>query len=466
MEKYPDISHHHPVANWNEVKKECGFLISKATQGTAYTDPTLDGFIKNCEEKKIPYWLYGFLVKGDGRKQAKYLVEKCKGKTGEHFCGYIIDAEKNSSTGTKPTDSQVRDALGYLSSLGTKWGLYTGFADYSYYKNSIIKAKNAKNGFWWEARYGKNDGAYSPKYPCNNGAALHQFTSQGSCNGIVGKIDLNKLMGFKNEMWFKEGLNMAVKIGSARINEKGTVTGGKAGDQTGGEVSIQNWYLHNKGWVVMHPKDKAVAEKIAKCMEMACANDNIGYCQTHRDDLRKTSAKYNYSVDKVKVKVEVDCSALVRVCCLYAGINVGDFNTASEVSALKKTGKFDIVTDKSVCNGSDRLRRGDVLVTKTKGHTVVVLTNGKNAENDSINKNEIEKGGAYMFEVNQVKKGSKGKDVKLAQKILKGLKYYTGSIDGEFGSNTDKATRSYQKSKRLGVDGIIGKNTWKSLIDV
>ena len=40
---------------------------------------------------------------------------------------------------------------------------------------------------------------------------------------------------------------MAVRIGSARINEKGTTTGGKAGDQTGGEVSIQNYYLHRKG---------------------------------------------------------------------------------------------------------------------------------------------------------------------------------------------------------------------------
>lgn len=47
---------------------------------------------------------------------------------------------------------------------------------------------------------------------------------------------------------------MAVRIGSARINEKGTTTGGKAGDQTGGEVSIQNYYLHRKGWYVARPE--------------------------------------------------------------------------------------------------------------------------------------------------------------------------------------------------------------------
>ena len=175
---------------------------------------------------------------------------------------------------------------------------------------------------------------------------------------------------------------MSVKIGSARINEKGTTTGGKAGDQTGGEVSIQNWYLHKKGWVVIRAKDPEAAEKIAKCMEMACANKNIGYCQTHRDDLRKIAVKYNYDTGKVDVKVEVDCSALVRVCCLYAGINVGNFNTASEIAALEKTGKVIVLTSDKYCKKSDYLKRGDILVTKTKGHTVVVLTNGPKAEQE------------------------------------------------------------------------------------
>ncbi len=41
-----------------------------------------------------------------------------------------------------------------------------------------------------------------------------------------------------------------VKLGSARIDENGHATGGKAGDQTGKEVSTQNWYKHNKGWRV------------------------------------------------------------------------------------------------------------------------------------------------------------------------------------------------------------------------
>ena len=173
---------------------------------------------------------------------------------------------------------------------------------------------------------------------------------------------------------------MAVKIGSARINEKGTTTSGKPGDQTGGEVSTQNWYRHSKGWVVIRPKSSASAEKIAKCMEQACANNNIGYCQTHRGTLTAEAKQYGYDVSKVKKKVEVDCSELVRVCCLYAGITVSSFNTASEKSALSATGKFTVLTDSKYTVSSDYLKRGDILVTKTKGHTVVVLSNGSTAD--------------------------------------------------------------------------------------
>lgn len=252
-------------------------------------------------------------------------------------------------------------------------------------------------------------------------------------------------------------VSVAVKIGSARINEKGTTTGGVAGDQTGGEVSTQNWYLHSKGWIVIRAKETAVAEKIAKCMEMACANNNIGYCQTHRDDLRKISAQYNYSVDKVKVKVEVDCSSLVRVCCLYAGINASNFNTSNEKSVLSGTGKFDILTSDKYCKESTYLKRGDILVTKTKGHTVVVLSNGSGVKTTGTGGNK------YMFDVGLIKKGSKGAEVLLFEKITKATGDYTGSLDSDYGSKCVEACKKIQERNQPGsgaIDGECGPKTW------
>ena len=76
-----------------------------------------------------------------------------------------------------------------------------------------------------------------------------------------------------------------VYIGSARIDERGKASGGQAGDQTGKEVSTQNWYLHSKGWVVLRPKDGAKAKKIAEAMQAACDNANIGYDQYNNQSL-------------------------------------------------------------------------------------------------------------------------------------------------------------------------------------
>jgi peptidoglycan hydrolase-like protein with peptidoglycan-binding domain len=59
---------------------------------------------------------------------------------------------------------------------------------------------------------------------------------------------------------------------------------------------------------------------------------------------------------------------------------------------------------------------------------------------------------------------STGNTVKLVQKALKDSGYYTGAIDGIFGSQTDKVVRNFQASNSLTVDGVIGRNTWAALI--
>ncbi len=58
--------------------------------------------------------------------------------------------------------------------------------------------------------------------------------------------------------------------------------------------------------------------------------------------------------------------------------------------------------------------------------------------------------------------GSSGEDVRELQKALNNAGY-TLDVDGKFGVKTQSAVKSYQKSKGLSVDGIVGNNTWTSL---
>ena len=55
-------------------------------------------------------------------------------------------------------------------------------------------------------------------------------------------------------------------------------------------------------------------------------------------------------------------------------------------------------------------------------------------------------------------KSSSG-DIKLIQKKLKNWGYYSGSVDGIYGTKTKNAVRLFQKKNNLVVDGIVGNKT-------
>lgn len=229
-------------------------------------------------------------------------------------------------------------------------------------------------------------------------------------------------------------------IGSARIDEKGTVGGGKTGDQKqksvpdyAGEVSFQEFYEHKKGWVILRHPDPAVAKKIAEAMERACDNKNIGYNQFSRLQIITAGTD-------TKKPADCDCSSLVRRCIIEAtGKDPGNFTTANEAATLKAFGMKEIPYKKS------SLQEGDVLVTKTKGHTVVVT---------SI----TELSNPYREPASTIKKGMKGDIVRWIQYQLC-EKGYKVDIDGDFGDETEKAVIKLQSDFSLEPDGKVGPLT-------
>lgn len=247
---------------------------------------------------------------------------------------------------------------------------------------------------------------------------------------------------------------MAVLIGSARIDENGKAHGGKAGDQTGREVSTQNWYKHEKGWRVLRAKDAGAAAKIAAAMRAACSNSKIGYDQYQRNTLYDAAKPVGFDPVKVSKTVETDCSALVRVCCAYAGIMLGDFTTGNQASVMLASGKFEELTGSKYTAKSDYLRAGDVLVTKSKGHTVVVLTGGPAS-------------GAHDLGSRILKNGMSGSDVQDMQKALIKLRYDCGpdGADGEYGPKTEDAVEQFQRDHGLTADGDYGPNTHSALMN-
>lgn len=238
-------------------------------------------------------------------------------------------------------------------------------------------------------------------------------------------------------------------IGSARIDEHGKATGGKPGDQKQktspdykGEVSMQNFYVSSKGWYILRAKNPDTASKIALAMTIACNNPNIGYNQARRLDIIKAGTHATQPTS-------CDCSSLVRQCVREAGVEVGNFTTANEASVLTATGHF----DKYVYTKGSQIYLGDILVTKTKGHTVIV-TSGATRNPNTV-------------AVPTVKMGTKGDNARLLQHNLNQFGYNLVE-DGIFGKLSTAALVRWQHANGLTADGIYGKKSeakMKELID-
>lgn len=71
----------------------------------------------------------------------------------------------------------------------------------------------------------------------------------------------------------------------------------------------------------------------------------------------------------------------------------------------------------------------------------------------------------YPVPKRTLRKGSKGEDVKWLQWELNEAGLYL-DIDGDFGAKTEYAVLKFQSSQKIGVDGIVGKETRTCLMTV
>lgn len=81
---------------------------------------------------------------------------------------------------------------------------------------------------------------------------------------------------------------------------------------------------------------------------------------------------------------------------------------------------------------------------------------GTNTYNDLL--------GTSSRSLKEIRVGSTGLDVLLAEEILKAEGIYNGALDRSFGNQLYQAVRQAQSNGRLTVDGVIGCNTWRYLV--
>ena len=171
-------------------------------------------------------------------------------------------------------------------------------------------------------------------------------------------------------------------ISNCGHDENGRYSGGKAGDQTGTEWRVINWY--NRPWkcVLRHP-NADVRVMIASMAKAAANNNLIGYDQSQRGTFWTNLADSNYDPAQITVACEADCSSGVAAIVKGAGYRLG-IDALKKVStacytgnlraALKAAG-FEVLTDSKYLTSDAYLLKGDILL-NDNAHTATNLTDG------------------------------------------------------------------------------------------
>lgn len=252
------------------------------------------------------------------------------------------------------------------------------------------------------------------------------------------------------------------KLSNSGHDENGQYTGGQAGDQTGGEWSICNWYQYpwDGGWkCVLRYPDAKVREMIAEIAIEAANNNKIGYDQGQRYTYWNQLQAVGYRPSKITTACEADCSAGVIANTKAAGnlLNVAALKnlSASYTGNMRdgfRNAGFQILTDSKYLNSSEYLVPGDILL-NDYNHTATNLGIGSKS--------------GYVSPSTPIKYNQSTLTTKQIQTRLKVAGWTDIVADNSYGPKTIAAIKEFQKLYGLTVNGITDEaKTAKILRDL
>jgi hypothetical protein len=176
-------------------------------------------------------------------------------------------------------------------------------------------------------------------------------------------------------------------ISNSGSDENGAYSGGQAGDQTGKEWRVRDWY--NRPWTcVLRYPDQKVALKLAQLAIDAALNDHIGYDQSQNRTYLAQLKTVGWEPSRITANCEADCSAGVCANVTAAGYLLGvkalqnhtGTYTGNMRSALTKAG-FQLLTDSKYLTSGEYLLPGDILLNDGH-HTATNVTIGKKVKGE------------------------------------------------------------------------------------
>lgn len=181
-----DISHWNALVDANAVRANgITYAWCKATEGTAYVDPTFVGKVGQLRAAGIKVGAYHFMRGGDPRAQARHF------RTVAATCltpGSLVPMLDMEAADVRSNANEyVRAFYDELSP-----GIAEVYGNLDWWRNVLRPADwGNRNIIGHIARYNGNPGNPGWTYPR---MAVHQHTSSGTVPGIPGNVDRNATM--------------------------------------------------------------------------------------------------------------------------------------------------------------------------------------------------------------------------------------------------------------------------------
>lgn len=157
-------------------------------------------------------------------------------------------------------------------------------------------------------------------------------------------------------------------ISNCGKDENGAYSGGQAGDQTGQEYHLVNWYSRPWSAIYRHPNAN-VRATISRLAADAANNNKIGYDQSQRGTFWNELQKVGYEPSKITTACEADCSSSTSAIIMAAGhlCNVGNLQniglpTAADLLGSLSSYGFTKYTGSDYLSSSAKLVAGDIMV--------------------------------------------------------------------------------------------------------
>lgn len=458
-----DVSSNQGKPDWSKVAKSgIKFAILRVHQKTGI-DGSFEYNYKGCKSNGILVGGYKYsyaLTPAQAIDEAEDVIAALNGRGLDFPVFYDLEWSNQRKLGKQAIENIAVAFLVRMKKAGYKVGIYCNLGWY----NNVLTDALRKYECWIAHYPDPDNGTIQTRVKPKVGIGW-QYSSKGKVSGISGNVDMDVFYKDYRETTQK-GETTMVKISNCGHDENGRYAGGKAGDQTGTEYQIMNWY--SRPWLcVLRFDDSKIAAMIADMATKAAQNNLIGYDQgtAGNSNDRYTFWQHlkasNYDPAQITVACESDCSASTAAIVKGAGYRLNNaklkavsiYLTTRNMRAAMKAAGAKVLTDSKYLTSGDYLKAGDILLNDNH-HVAIAVTTGAKASTPSTTLT-----GTFQTRLPILRKGSSGTAVAMLQAML-GVE-----ADGQFGNDTYNSLKVFQKNVGVKANGTCGIDTWKRVIE-